>query len=133
MTRAATGMRASPLVCTWPLTMAESISSRLAFFSLPSTSLYSSTSVFLLFLISTSACCLPTSVSLLFTPSLFCIYFSLYPLWTLRPSRQIRFRLDQLAAAHLMPRGLNNVRSVLAQKYDGDITIVPDMTIEDYM
>ena len=52
---------------------------------------------------------------------------------SLSTMHQVRFRMEQLAAAHLMPRGLNNVRSVLAQKYDGDITIVPDMTIDDYM
>jgi TAG lipase/steryl ester hydrolase/phospholipase A2/LPA acyltransferase len=58
-------------------------------------------------------------------------YTATFPVCLL--ASQIRFRLEQLAAAHLMPRGLNNIRSVLAQKYDGDITIVPDMNMDDYM
>lgn len=47
--------------------------------------------------------------------------------------QQLRFRLEQLAALFDLPRPINNLRTMLAQKYDGDITIVPQMTMDDYM
>ncbi len=49
------------------------------------------------------------------------------------PLPQVRFRLEQLATFFDLPRGLNNFRTMLSQKYDGDITIVPQMTVDDYM
>ncbi|EDQ91814.1 uncharacterized protein MONBRDRAFT_31257 [Monosiga brevicollis MX1] len=46
---------------------------------------------------------------------------------------EVSYRLEQLASWGLMPSSLNNLRTVLAQKYMGDITIIPDITADDYL
>eukprot|EP00045_Choanoeca_perplexa_P007039 m.61834 g.61834 ORF g.61834 m.61834 type:complete len:584 (+) comp13903_c0_seq10:1305-3056(+) len=45
---------------------------------------------------------------------------------------ELMFRMDQLFGLGLLPLSLNNFRTVLNQKYTGDITIVPGATAEDY-
>eukprot|EP00730_Choanoeca_flexa_P017154 TRINITY_DN8220_c0_g1_i1.p1 TRINITY_DN8220_c0_g1~~TRINITY_DN8220_c0_g1_i1.p1 ORF type:complete len:577 (+),score=100.56 TRINITY_DN8220_c0_g1_i1:2-1732(+) len=45
---------------------------------------------------------------------------------------ELTFRMDQLFSFGLLPLSLNNFRTVLKQKYTGDITIIPDVTTEDY-
>lgn len=44
---------------------------------------------------------------------------------------EVNYRLDQLARLGVLPRACRMLRSVVDQKYHGDITIVPDLTWTD--
>jgi hypothetical protein len=46
---------------------------------------------------------------------------------------QITYRLDQLTKWGWLPASMANMRTVLNQKYVGHITIMPDVTNQDYL
>ena len=48
-------------------------------------------------------------------------------------SSEVRFRAHQLSAFGWMPKFMASVQRLLAQRYDGDITIVPQIRYSDYL
>lgn len=44
---------------------------------------------------------------------------------------EVNYRLDQLAGFGVLPRACRMLKSVVGQRYHGDITIVPDLTLND--
>jgi hypothetical protein len=46
---------------------------------------------------------------------------------------EMQHRISQLIDLEIFPMTLHRVQNVLSQKYDGDITIVPDVKLRDYL
>ncbi len=46
---------------------------------------------------------------------------------------QVQHRLDQLIALGILPQATRALKSILTQRYHGDITIVPDIALSDYL
>ncbi|KAF9380529.1 hypothetical protein CPB97_008280 [Podila verticillata] len=54
--------------------------------------------------------------------------------WVLHQSRsELQHRMNQLSLLGVMPGLIHKVQAIMSQRYYGDITIVPDMGVEDYL
>ncbi|KAG0019399.1 hypothetical protein BGZ81_009748 [Podila clonocystis] len=54
--------------------------------------------------------------------------------WVLHQSRsELQHRMNQLSLLGVMPGLIHKVQAIMSQRYYGDITIVPDMGMEDYL
>ncbi|KAG0348132.1 hypothetical protein BG005_011724, partial [Podila minutissima] len=54
--------------------------------------------------------------------------------WVLHQSRsELQHRMNQISLLGVMPHLIHKVQAIMSQRYYGDITIVPDMGMEDYL
>ncbi|KAK3822233.1 MAG: hypothetical protein JOS17DRAFT_754163 [Linnemannia elongata] len=54
--------------------------------------------------------------------------------WILYQARsEVQHRMNQLSILGVMPGLIQKVQAIMAQRYYGDITIVPDLGVDDYM
>lgn len=56
-----------------------------------------------------------------------------FPSWCGGLLIELQHRLDQLIAAGVLPQLMRNIKTVCTQRYQGHITIVPDIALEDYL
>ncbi|KAI8601247.1 acyl transferase/acyl hydrolase/lysophospholipase [Dissophora ornata] len=54
--------------------------------------------------------------------------------WMLYQARsELQHRMNQLSLLGVMPELINKVQAIMSQRYYGDITIVPDLGVDDYL